>query len=315
MRKAFIDNLILLAEKDKRIFLLAGDLGYGVLEEFRDKFPDRFFNAGVAEQNMIGMAAGLALSGKIVFAYSIVPFIVMRCLEQIRNDLCFHNLSVRLIGVGGGLSYGYAGMTHNTLADIAVMRSLVNMTVVCPGDRWEAKETAKLSANHLGPLYIRLGRSKEEKLYSGANFRIGKGFLIKQGKDLTIIATGSILSLGKQVSEQLEKQDFSVRLISMPTIKPLDDKIVLESIRKTKAIFTLEEHSVVGGLGSAVSEILAEQDKKILFKRIGLPDNYIKEIGYSDYLLEKKGLSVGRIVKNISASFQKRRKNENAGRI
>jgi len=150
MRKAFINTLIKEAEKDKRIFLLTGDLGFSVLEEFQKKFPDRFFDMGVAEQNMIGVAAGLALSGKIVFAYSIVPFVTMRCFEQIRNDLCYQNLNVRLIGIGGGVAYGTAGATHYALEDVSIMRSLVNMTVISPGDPKETEMAVRFSIKHKG---------------------------------------------------------------------------------------------------------------------------------------------------------------------
>ena len=239
MRKAFIDTLIKLAEKDKRIFLLSGDLGFSVLEPFKEKFTDRFFNMGVAEQNMIGVAAGLALSGKIVFVYSIVPFVTMRCFEQIRNDLCFQNLNVRLVGVGGGVAYGTAGATHHALEDIAIMRSLVNMTVIAPGDPKETEMTINASLKHSGPIYIRLGKGNEPVVHTAQNFEIGKGIVLKKGKDVTIIACGSMLFTAQQIEKELEKNNLSVNLISMPTVKPLDKEIILKSAHQTKAIFTI----------------------------------------------------------------------------
>jgi len=299
MRIAFINTLIELAEKDKGIFLLTGDLGFSVLERFRDKFPDRFFDVGVAEQNMIGVAAGLALSGKIVFVYSIVPFVTMRCFEQIRNDLCFQNLNVRLVGIGGGVAYGSAGSTHYALEDVAIMRSLVNMTVICPADPLETELVVKSSLSHQGPIYIRLGKGNDPVVHSKLNFQIGRGIIVEDGGDITIIASGSMLLTAKQVSEALKKRNLSVRLVSMPTLKPLDNRIILKSARETKAIFTLEEHSVIGGLGSAVSDVLAESKHNVLFKKFAFPDRYNEVVGSQKYLLKKNGMSVQQITKNI----------------
>lgn len=305
MRKAFISTLIRLAKKDKRIFLLTGDLGFSFLEEFRDEFPDRFFNMGVAEQNMIGVAAGIALSGKIVFVYSIVPFVTMRCFEQIRNDLCYHKLNVRIIGIGGGLAYGAAGFTHHAVEDIAIMRSLVNMTVIAPGDSKETEAAVEKSIEYKGPVYIRLGKGSETAIHSKLKFDIGRGILLNDGKDITIITSGSMLSTAKLVCEELNKKKISVRLISMPTIKPLDERIILKSAKNTEAIFTIEEHSLIGGLGSAIAEILAENRTKIYFKRIALPDTYLKETGSQDYLQRRLGLSVECIVKNILGEYKR----------
>lgn len=304
MRKAFIGTLVDLAENDKRIFLLTGDLGFSFLEQFQKKFPDRFLNMGVAEQNMIGVAAGLGLSGKIVFVYSIIPFITTRCFEQIRNDLCFQNLNVRLIGVGGGFAYGPAGSTHHAIEDVAIMRSLVNMTVITPGDPKETQMAIRASMGFQGPIYIRLGKGNEPVIHSSLSFKIGKGIVLENGKDIAIIASGSILLTAKQVTDVLKEKKISVCLISMPTIKPLDNEIILESAKKTKAIFTIEEHSIVGGLGSAVSEVLAESKYKVLCKRFGLGDEHNKLVGSQKYLLEKTGLSVEHIVKTILSMYK-----------
>lgn len=299
MRKAFIDTLVKLAEKDKQILLLTGDLGFSFLEKFRDKFPDRFFNMGVAEQNMIGVAAGLAIAGKIVFVYSIVPFVTMRCFEQIRNDLCYQNLKVYIVGVGGGVVYGPAGFTHWALEDISIMRSLVNMTVIAPGDSKETEMAIKSIVKHNGPVYLRLGREDSSIIPSKIKFEIGKGILLGEGKDITIISSGGMLYCANKVSDELKKVNLSIRFISMPTIKPLDRDIILESAKKTKAIFTIEDHGIIGGLGSAVSEVLAESGRKIVFRRFAMPDAYDKIIGSQKYLLAKKCLSVEQIAKNI----------------
>lgn len=307
MRTAFVESLIDLAEQDKRIFLLTGDLGYAVLEKFQQTFPDRFVNMGVAEANMIGAAAGLALSGKIPYVYSIATFPVMRGLEQIRNDICYQNLNVRIVGVGSGLTYSLYGATHQSIDDMAVMRSLPNMTVISPGDPIETDLAVRFSLKHPGPVYLRIAAKGEPNIHSKKpNFKLGQGITITKGNDLTIMAIGNILQNAQLAAAELSKEGISVRLISMPFIKPIDEKIILKAARETKAIFTIEEHSLVGGLGSAVAEVLAESDTpKILFKRIALPDQYPPEVGSRAYLREIYGLSTGKIVKNILKLYKK----------
>ena len=307
MRTAFINTLTRMAKRNPGIFLLTGDLGYSVIEGFRKDFPRRFFNIGVAEANMAGIAAGLALSGKTVFMYSIVPFVTMRCFEQIRNDICIQNLKVRIIGAGGGLCYGSAGPTHHSIEDISIMRSLPNMTVICPGDPLEAESAISSSENYPGPVYIRLGKSKEPQVHSRIKgFKIGRGIVLHDGRDITIISTGNMLYTAAQVTSMLIKRKISVSLISMHTVKPIDKEIIRRASLKTKAIFTIEEHSIIGGLGSAVSEVLAEQGRKINFKMIALPDAYPKEIGSQEYLRSKLGLSAKDIEKTILDSYNKR---------
>lgn len=299
MRKTFINTLLDIAKKDKRIFLLTGDLGYSFLEEFKQKFPTRFLNMGVAEQNMIGVAAGLALSEKIVFVYSIVPFVTMRCFEQIRNDLCHQNLRVRIIGVGGGVAYGPAGVTHHSIEDIAIMRSLVNMMVIVPADPIELMLAIRQTINHEGPIYIRLPKGGESIIHSKESFNIYKSSLLEKGNSITIIVTGTMLLTAKHVSDELKKHGVFTRLISMPVIKPLDEAAIRNSARLTKAIFSIEEHGLVGGLGTAVSEVLAEMGFNGIFKRFALPDTYNAFIGSQKYLLEEDGLSSDRIIRTI----------------
>lgn len=292
MKSAFIATLEKLASIDKSIFLLTGDLGFKTFDKFRNSFPDRFINIGVAESNMIGIAAGLALSGKNVYCYSIIPFLTMRCLERIRVDLCYHNLNVKLVGAGGGLVYGLEGMTHHAIEDISIMRTLPNMTVVAPGDPLEVKAVINESLAYKGPLYIRLGREGEKCIHkSPPEFKIGKGIAIRKGSGISIIATGTILCAAKSASEDLINEGLDVTLIGMHTIKPLDRDIIEYCAKNSKAIFTVEEHSIIGGLGSAVSEILIELDYRMLFKKIGLQDEYCSYIGSQDYLCEKYGLT------------------------
>ncbi len=300
MRTAFITTLTELARKNKNIFLLTGDLGFSVFEKFREEFPDRFFNVGLAEANMVGIAAGLSLSGKIVFIYSIVPFVTMRCFEQVRNDLCYQNLNVRIIATGGGLCYGSAGPTHHSITDIAIMRVLPNMTVICPGDPIETELAVKASITCQGPVYIRIGRGHEPRVHSALpHFKIGKGIVLKEGSNIALIATGNMLYTAKQVAETLEENGLSICLISMHTVKPIEKALILKVAKGTKAIFTIEEHSLIGGLGSGVAESLAESEHKILFKRFALSNGFIKNIGNQEYLREKNGLSVSRITANI----------------
>lgn len=299
MRTAFVRSLEELARDDKRIFLLTGDLGFSVFEKFRDEFPDRFIDVGIAEANMTGVAAGLALSGKIVFIYSIVPFVTMRCFEQVRNDLCMQNLNVRIIGVGGGFSYGSLGPTHQATEDIAVMRALPNMTVVCPGDPVEAGLAVREAMHHKGPVYIRLGRGGEPVIHkTQPEFEIGKAITAMDGSDVTLIVTGGMLESAVLAAEKLEEKNISARVISMHTVKPIDKEVILKAADETKAIFTIEEHSIIGGLGSAVSEILAEYGCK-KFRRIALPDSFIKIAGSQKYLRSINSLSVEAITERI----------------
>jgi transketolase len=305
MRNATIQAVIELAEKDKNVFLLTADLGFSVLEDFQKKFPKRFFNVGVAEQNMMGIAAGLALSGKTVFVYSIIPFVTIRCLEQVRNDICYHNLKVRIIGIGSGLSYAHDGYTHYATEDVAVMRSLPNMTIVCPADPLEAKALIKSSEFYNGPIYIRLSKGRDVSIHAKLNsFKIGKGIVLSKGTDATIVASGNILAQAKEVCEHL-KNKFSVGLISLPTLKPLDEKLLLQCARKTKALFTIEEHSEIGGLASAVADILSRNNTGVFFKPFALPDAFIKTIADQKELLDRHSLSARALTKRILIVLEK----------
>lgn len=306
MRSAFINTLTEVARDNDDIFLLTGDLGFSVFEGFQKEFPKRFFNAGVAEQNMIGIAAGLALSGKIVFIYSIIPFVTLRCLEQIRNDLCIQNLNVNIVGMGVGLHYGSAGPTHHAIEDIGLMRVLPNMTILSPSTSEETMKVINSVVSYDGPIYIRLGRSYGpiEPCKKG-DFCIGKGILVEEGEDITLISTGSILYNAKLAIEILKNKGIHTRLINIHTIKPIDKNIILKAAEETKALFAIEEHSIIGGLGSAISEILAESDCKVMFRRLALSDSFIKDIGDRGYLIEKNNLSVEKISATILAQLNK----------
>jgi len=304
MRNAFVKTLIELAEKDKNIYLLAGDLGFGVLDDFVQKFPQRFINCGVAEQNMMGVAAGLALSGKKVYVYSIIPFVTMRCFEQIRNDVCYQNLDVKIVGVGSGLAYSYLGPTHYALEDIAVLRALPNMTVLSPADPVEAKELTLKSYQGKGPTYLRLNRSGEKILYDFIpNIEIGKPSILKEGQDGAIVATGVCVEMGVEIIEKLKGIGHNFKLISLHTLKPINKEALLEELKDLGAIFTLEEHNIIGGLGSAIAELLMEAGYQGAFERIGIPDRCPSEIGSTQYLREGYGLTIesifGRVLGKI----------------
>ena len=310
MRAAFIRTLIDLARADERIFLVVGDLGFRVVEPFADEFPKNFLNAGVAEQNMIGLAAGLALCGKIVFTYSIGNFPTLRCLEQIRNDICYHNANVKIVAVGGGLVYGALGATHHATEDLAIMRALPSVTVVAPGDPIEAALATRAIVKKPGPCYLRLAKTGEPIIHqTEPDFKLGKGIVVREGSDLTLISTGDMLYNTVKSAEQLAQEGIQARVLSMHTLKPLDIESVLAAARETGVIVTIEEHSVIGGLGGAVAEVLAEMsDAHIAFRRIALKEPFCSEVGNQKYLREANGLSVGGIVKFIH-SLMRRGKN------
>ncbi len=308
MRDIFIKTISKIAKKNRNIFLLTGDLGFKLFDPFREQNPKRFFNIGVAEANMVGIAAGLSLSGKNVYCYSIAPFLIMRAFEQIRIDICFHNLKVKLLGGGTGLSYGLEGMTHHTIEDFAIMKALPNMTIIAPGDIREAEEIAKESINYSGPIYIRLPKQVPEKSIYAKNkkIKIGKGEIIEKGKNICLIATGSMLNHAKVVSEKLKENKIKPTLISIHTIKPLDENLIKKISKTHKYIFVIEEHSQIGGLGSSIAEILLENKYKGVFKKIALPDKYSCYVGHLPYLYDKYGLSPEKIYKNILNNIKKK---------
>lgn len=309
MRGAFFRGLLALAERDHRINLIVGDLGFGVVEEFARRFPDRFLNAGIAEQNMTGIAAGMALSGKIVFTYSIANFPILRCLEQVRNDVCYHKANVKIVAVGGGLAYGSLGATHHATEDLAIMRALPRMVVIAPGDPAEAEAATQAVAAHAGPCYLRLGRAGEATVHRGAiDFQIGKAITVRQGRDLTLISTGGLLETSVQASDLLHQSGLEARVLSMHTVKPLDANAVLAAAHETGAVFTLEEHSVDGGLGGAVAEFLAEAGAgPLTFRRFGLPSAFSSAIGTQDYLRAQHGLTAEAVASAIASILAKDR--------
>lgn len=306
MRTAFIETLFELAQSNDRITLIVGDLGFGVVTRFMQELPEQFVNAGVAEQNMTGLAAGMALSGKIVFTYSIANFPVLRCLEQIRNDVCYHDANVKIVSVGGGLAYGSLGMSHHATEDIAIMRALPNMVVVAPNDPIESSLATRAVVAYDGPCYLRLGRAGEPTIHrSNIDFRIGKAIQVREGSDLTMLVTGGLLGNALRVADALSERNISARVLSVHTVKPLDTEAVLDAARETNAVFTIEEHSVVGGLGGAVAELLLEAgERPAKFKRIGLNGNFSSKVGNQDYLRTQYGLDAAGILTTITSTLE-----------
>ena len=300
MRDAFTRNLKELFHKDEDLFFITSDTGYIVLDEFQRLFSSRYLNIGISEANMIGVAAGLALNEKKVFTYAIAPFITMRCFEQIRINLCFQNLPVYLIGIGGGLTYGAGGATHHTIEDIAVLNSLPNMTIICPGDPVEVEMAMRKMPETQGPVYLRLGKSGEKIIHKQPpNFEIGKGIKILEGNDVAIITTGNMLETGYNVCEKLAHEGLNPGLVSMHTIKPIDKDLIEEISKQYKIIVTIEEHNIIGGLGSCVSDVITERDLNVRLKKFGIPDRYVDVVGSQEFLREQFGLKPEQISENI----------------
>ena len=301
MRTAFLKELHELAKKDSRIVFITGDLGFSVVEPFMNELPKQFVNAGVAEQNMTGMAAGMAMSGKIAFTYSIANFPTLRCLEHIRNDVCHHQANVKIVAVGGGFAYGALGATHHATEELAIMRALPGIIVLAPGDPVEARHATRAVVKEPGPCYLRLGKAGEPVVHEGEiDFQIGKAIRLRDGNDVTLIATGSLLNTTVAVAKQLDAMGIESRVLSMHTLKPLDEEAVLAAARETSAIVTLEEHSVIGGLGGAVAEVLAESDgPRVRFRRIGLPSAFSPHIGTQEYMQRQHGLDAESIVRTV----------------
>jgi transketolase len=303
---AFIKTLIKLAEKDKRIYLLTGDVGFSVVEEFIKKFPERFFNCGLAEQNMVGVAAGLALSGKKPYIYTIIPFVILRCLEHIRNNIAYQNLDVKIVLTGAGFTYGHLGITHYAIEDLGAMRSLPNFTILCPADPIEAEKLTFESYKTKNPTYIRLSKAGEKIIHKkNVKIEIGKPIVLNEGKDGTIISSGIFVSTGKEIVEKLKEKGYNFKLISLPTLKPIDEQSLFEEIKETKLIFSLEEHNVIGGLGSALAEILMKKNWKGRLKTIGIDDFYPQETGEAEYLREKYIFKKEKLIKEILKNIKK----------
>ena len=301
MRGTFIQTVSRLAREDPKVMLVIGDTGFSVMEPFEAEFGPRFINAGIAEQSFISFSAGLAAMGLKPFAYNVVSFMTLRSAEQILLDICYQENPVILVGVGGGFAYGPAGPTHHALQDIAMMRAFPNMDVYCPADPAEM-EAVMLTAYHRErPAYIRIGRSVDAPIHRQAlRFPVEKAIALSRGEDIAILACGTILREAVEACELLKQKGCSVTLYSVPCVQPLDHETILACADGHKAVFTMEEHGITGGLGSAVAELLMEQGRRQpVFHRYGIPDSFAMVTGARDYQLKYFGLSPEQAAENM----------------
>jgi len=309
MRKTFVNSLLALCSKHPQLMVVNADLGYSVFEPFMQSNPDNYLNVGVAEADMVGIAAGLALCGKRPFCYSITPFIALRDLEQVRVDVCYHNLPVILVASGAGLCYGSLGPTHHGTEDMAVMRAMPNMHVFAPSDAYELGQLMPLVFELARPSYIRIGRSVEPAVHeegSKPEITIGKATTVKSlGNDFAIISCGNMVWTGMQALNKLAEKGHKGTLISMHTVKPLDEKTVC-ALGKKMPIVTLEEHSIIGGLGSAVAECLVDNHiPQPKFTRIALADSFQHKIGSHEFLRAQNGLTPDLVAQKIEKAISK----------
>ena len=288
MRSTFISVLLEHSKNDNKIFILTPDMGFSVFEQFAKKYPDRFLNTGIAEQNTIGIAAGLALSGFKPYIYSIAPFSLMRCYEQIRLNAAYMKLNIKIIGAGGGVAYGSAGTTHHIIEDFAITKVLPNMIVCAPADPIEAQQIFIQSLKTNFPMYIRLAKNNEPLLHNKDDIiNIGKAFTLKNGDDLEIITTGIITGRVLEWIPELNNQGLSVGITVFPTIKPLDTQFIDNLIKTKKKILIVEEHNIIGGLGESICAYIVKKNAQNKIAHIGIPDKYSHYVGSQSYILDK----------------------------
>lgn len=302
MRSTFIQTLTEMARKDERIMCVIGDTGYSVFEDFEKEFPKRFVNVGIAEQNFVGFGAGLAAMGMKPYIYNVVSFMTERSFEEIALDICYQENPVVLVGVGGGHAYGVAGPTHHGNFDIALMRLLPNMTVVCPADPVEMRAVMLLSQDYGKPLYIRIGRSVDPVVHKEEiDFQIGKAIQLREGSQAVLFATGTMVKDAVKTVDALKTRGIEVSLYSMHTIKPIDAELIRKCAKQYNYIFTLEEHSVIGGLGDAVAEeLLKTTEWHGKFVKLGVPDAFAPTTGTREYLHQLYGIDPEGVEKTIA---------------
>lgn len=300
MRDAFFDELYDIAKDDPQVIFLTADMGAFSLVRFKKDLAKQYINVGVAEQNMVSIAAGLALGGKTVFIYSIVPFVTLRCYEQIKIDVCCMNLPITIIGAGVGLTYGSDGPTHHATHDIAVMRALPEITILNPSDSVMTRNFARIAYESISPVYVRIEKGKLPLIYDGKGSSFSDGIVeVKSGSDLTIISTGIMVHQALEAAEILAKHSIAVSVLDLYRIKPLNVEFLLKFIDKSKCIVTLEENSIIGGIGSAISEVLSDSARTKPLKRIAIPDQHCFKSGNRESLHASYSLDTDSIVKSI----------------
>jgi len=301
-REIYGRTLAELGKRNDKIVGITADLAQTTaIVHFAKAFPDRFYNVGIAEQNMMGIAAGLAKAGLIPFASTMAIFACMRAGEQVRTDIAYQNLPVKIIATHAGISFGHAGTTHHCTEDFAIMRAIPNMTVICPADGIETSKAVQACVDVPGPVYIRIGRGFEPPCHESDDypFEIGKAITMRDGTDLTIICCGIAVLQAMNAAKTLQETDgLSVRVVDMHTIKPLDRDVILKAVKDTRRILTIEEHNVFGGLGDAVASVIAESGKGCVFQKHGLQDTFAT-IGYAEDLYSYYGLDANGIVDKV----------------
>lgn len=307
MRNAFAEQLTKLAQEDQRVVLLSGDIGNKLFDNFRKVDDRRFYNCGVAEANMMGVAAGMALSGLRPVIYTITPFTTTRCFEQIRVDACYHNVPVIIVGTGSGLSYAELGPTHHSLEDLAILRTLPGMTVLAPCDATELRLALRAALQQDGPVYMRIGKKGEPAIHRQApDFRIGAVIVVREGTDVALLSAGTIMPEVLKAADLLKEQGVSAEVVSVHSIKPLDTAYLASAGKQFKLLATIEEHGLIGGLGSAVSEWKAAANAPIRQLSFGTPDEFMHEVGSQEYARAKYGLASENIAGRILASLRNR---------
>lgn len=298
MRNAFAAELVALASEDERIILLSGDAGNYLFNDYKTLFPQRFFNCGAAEANMTSMAAGMALCGLRPITYTITPFATTRCLEQIKIDIAYQDVPVIIVGAGSGLSYAGLGATHHSMEDIVCLRTLPNMTVVCPGDAWEARLALRAAVEHDGPVFIRLGKHGEPVVHEQApEFVIGEGIVVLVGCDVCLLSTGNMLPVAMQAADRLDGEGISAQVVSFHTVKPLDQDLLSGVFSRFPVVVTVEEHGLLGGFGSGVAEWLGDRSSpKARLLRVGAEDRFLHGAGGQDHARQHFGLTSEAIV-------------------
>ena len=297
MRDAFFAELAEMAAADSRVWALTGDLGINLFDETERVAPGRVLNVGIAEQALIGVAAGLAYAGNVPFAYSIAPFVTSRPHDQIRVDVAIAHANVKVVGVGGGTAYGYLGPTHHAIEDLALMRALPGFTVLAPGDPAETRRAARAALEIDGPVYLRLGKNGERNLLpEDAPFNVGRAQMLRDGDDVTLASTGAILGETLAAAHQLATLGIHATVLHFATIKPFDEEAIVRAVSRTHSLVTLEEHNVIGGLGSAAAEAMAEHAVSGRLRRLGLPDQFAHAVGSQDFLLDRYGLAAADVV-------------------
>lgn len=309
MRNAFAREVVDLADVDDRVVLLSGDIGNKLFDEFKAHFPDRFYNCGVAEQNMIGLAAGLASEGLRPFVYTIAPFLVYRPFEQIRVDVCYHDLPVVVAAVGAGLSYAELGPSHHSCEDIAVLRALPNMSVICPGDSGELVAAMRASLAQEHPIYLRMGKKGEPQIHLGSppDFQIGRALVTRPGRAVCIVSTGNTLPVAVGTADELRAAGIDAEVVSMHTVKPLDTNYLEATGTRFTLLVTIEEHSLIGGLGSAIAEWSVDtQSNHPRILRFGTPDTFFKRAVSQESARTSAGLTPELLAERILGELTSR---------